>query len=222
MKQPRHTLISGLAVLALATAPVLAADDCVVIEDFTNAKVGEFPSDWKVRKEEGKQVYTVQEEGGKRFLRAASTGTGIQAAKSHEWDLNRYPILIWSWRPHEFPRGANEKDGKNDSVLAVYLLVPYSRFRGPKAVKYIWSERVPVGTRLESNMGLTKARVLESGTERRDQWVEVRVNVRDDYRSYFGEQEVPKPAGIAVLTDSDDTGSSARGDFGALRACRAQ
>jgi hypothetical protein len=222
MQRPHRRLICGLAALVLATAPVLATDECVVIEDFAKAKVGEFPSDWKVRKEEGTQVYTVQEEDGKRFLRAASASTGIQAAKSFEWDLKRYPILVWSWRPHEFPRGADEKDGKNDSVLAVYLLVPYSRFRGPKAVKYIWSERVPVGTRLESNMGLTKARVLESGTERRNQWVEVRVNVRDDYLSYFGEQEVPKPAGIAVLTDSDDTASSARGDFGALRACRTQ
>jgi hypothetical protein len=209
----------GLAALALTTVPVLAADECVTIEDFSKAKVGEFPPDWKVRKEQGEQVYTVQEEGGKRFLRAVATGVGIQAAKSYEWDLNRYPILAWSWRPREFPRGANEKDGKNDSVLAVYLLVPYSRFRGPKAVKYIWSERVPVGTRLESNMGLTKVRVLESSAERRGQWVEERVNVRDDYRSYFGEQGVPKPAGIAVLTDSDDTASSARGDFGALRAC---
>ena len=26
--------------------------------------------------------------------------------------------------------------------------MPYSRIRGPKAVKYIWSERVPVGTGL--------------------------------------------------------------------------
>jgi Protein of unknown function (DUF3047) len=105
-------------------------------------------------------------------------------------------------------------------VLAVYLLVPHSRIRGPKAVKYIWSERVPVGTRLESNGGLTQVRVLESGTERRDQWVEERVNARDDFLQYFHEREVPKPAGIAVLTDSDDTKSSAQGDYAKLRACR--
>src|SRR6185503_16264617 len=131
--------------------------------------------------------------------------------------LNRYPVLAWSWRPMEFPEGADEKDGKNDSVLSVYFMVPYSSIRGPKAVKYIWSERVPAGTRLESNGGLTQVRVLESGTDRRGQWVEERVNVRDDYLAYFAENEVPKTGGIAVLTDSDDTRSSAEGDYAKLR-----
>jgi hypothetical protein len=47
------------------------------------------------------------------------------------------------------------------------------------------------------------------------------VNVRDDYKKYFGDGEVPKPAGIAVLTDADDTKGSAQGDYANFRACRA-
>jgi hypothetical protein len=31
---------------------------------------------------------------------------------------------------------------------------------------------------------------------------------------------VPKPSGIAVLTDSDDTASLAQGDYAGFRACR--
>ena len=100
------------------------------------------------------------------------------------------------------------------------MLVDYSRVRGPKAVKYIWSERVPVGTHLTSNMGLTQVRVLRSGAPDDRQWVEERVNVREDFKKYFSESETPKPAGIAVLTDSDDTKSSAQGDYRAFRACR--
>jgi len=205
--------------IALLQSPVLAQEDCVVIESFATSKVGEFPRDWKVREDEGKKVYTVREEGGLRFLHAASKGHGIQAAREFAWDLQKYPVLAWSWRPIEFARGANEKSGENDSVLSVYLLVPYSRIRGPKAVKYIWSEVVPVGTRLESNGGLTQVRVLESGTEKRSQWIEERVNVRDDYLKYFETKEVPKPGGIAVLTDSDDTSTSAQGDYANFRAC---
>ena len=214
------SLLSVTPVLiALLASPVLAQDDCVAIDDFATAKVGEFPRDWKVRKDQGKTIYSVQEEGGKRFLHAASNDQGMQAAREHAWDLNKYPVLAWSWRPVEFARGANEKSGANDSVLSVYLLVPHSRIRGPKAVKYIWSEVVPVGTRLESNGGLTQVRVLESGTEKRGQWIEERVNVRDDYLKYFETKEVPKPGGIAVLTDSDDTSTSAQGDYANFRAC---
>jgi hypothetical protein len=208
-----------LVLLVLLLAPASRGDDCIVIEDFAKATVGDFPPDWKVRKDEGKRVYTVQEESGLRFLHAHAVSFATQAARQFEWDLNRYPVLAWSWRPVEFPKGADEKDGRNDSALSVYFMVPYSSIRGPRAVKYIWSERVPVGTRLQSNGGLTQVRVLQSGTAKRGQWVEERVKVRDDWLAYFEEKDVPKPAGIAVLTDSDDTRSRAQGDYAKFRAC---
>ena len=217
------TLIAAivLTIAALVTnAP--AQPDCKTIDDFSKAKVGEFPADWKPRKDSGKDAYRVMEEPGLRFLHAAVRGLGVQAAREYEWDLNAYPVLTWSWRPLEFPKGGDERESKtNDSALAVYLLVPYSRIAGPKAVKYIWSERVPVGTRLSPNAGLTQVRVLRSGAPaKKGEWIEERVNVRDDYQKYFDVQETPKPAGIAVLTDSDDTSSTAQGDYASFRACR--
>ena len=225
MRQLVIGVLLGLAValpLTVVVPPAPAEDDCKVIEDFTDGPAGEFPLDWKPRKDSGKGVYIVQDEGGKRFLRAASKGLGVQAAREvQDWDLTTYPILAWSWRPREFPRGADERDaGTNDSVLAVYMLVPYSRIAGPKAVKYIWSEKVPVGTRLTSNNGLTQVRVLQSGTDGRGAWRQEKVNVLEDYRKYFDAKEVPKPIGIAVLTDSDDTKSSASGDYADFKICR--
>ena len=204
-----------------ARDPAAQTSDCVTIADFAQNKVGEFPGDWQARKDEGKGVYSVREEAGKRFLAAESRGVGIQAAKEREWDVNQYPVLAWTWRAREFPRGADERESaSNDSVLAVYMLVPHSRIRGPKAVKYVWSEKVPVGTHLASNMGLTQVRVLRSGTAGKGEWIEERVDVREDYKKYFGGSETPKPAGIAVLTDSDDTKSTAAGDYANFRACR--
>ena len=212
-----------IAALAFGASPVWTAaqPDCRTIDDFSKATVGELPPDWKLRKDTAKDAYRVAQEPGLRFLRATVKGLGVQAAKEYEWDLSAYPMLVWSWRPIEFPKGADERDSSaNDSALAVYMLVPYSRVRGPKAVKYIWSEKVPAGTRLNSNQGLTQVRVLESGTEKKGQWVEARVNARDDYMKYFDEKDVPKPAGIAVLTDSDDTRSSAQGDYANFRVCK--
>jgi len=218
----RRSPLLGLLFLALIL-PVQGAarqDDCRTVEDFAQAPVGEFPAGWTPRKDEGRTVYRVQEEHGRRFLAAHAKGLGIQAAKEYAWDLEAYPVLAWSWRVREFPRGADEKDGKNDSAVAVYMVVPHSRVRGPKAVKYIWSERVPVGTRLESNNGLTQVRVIRTGAAERGQWVEERVNVREDYLKSFKDGQPPQPAGVAVLTDSDDTDSSARGDYARFRVCR--
>ena len=223
-------VVYGLALLFLAAlglavaqaAPPAAPGSCVVLEDFAASKVGEFPAGWEVRKDEGRRVYTVAEEDGRRFLRAVSKGLGIQAARETPgWNLDTHPILTWAWRPRQFPRGADERESAtNDSALAVYMGVPHSTVRGPKAVKYIWSEKVPVGTRLTSNTGLTQVRVLRSGAPATNGgWSEERVNVRDDWKAAFRESATPKAAGIAVLTDADGARSTAAGDYAAFRAC---
>jgi hypothetical protein len=215
-------LAVAMPIMLVAPPTVPADDDCKVVEDFARTPVGEFPAAWKPRKDAGKEIYAVQEEAGKRYLRATAKGLGIQAAREVQgWDLSAYPVLAWSWRPREFPKSADERRANtNDSVLAVYMLVPHSRVAGPKALKYIWSEKVPAGTHLESNKGLTQVRVLRSGAEGRGEWRQEKVNVAEDYRKYFTGGEVPKPIGIAVLTDSDETKSSAIGDYAEFKICR--
>jgi hypothetical protein len=216
-------VLSAILIAGAATPP---ADEgaCIVLDDFGRAKAGEFPTEWKPRKDEGREVYRVHGEGNQRFVRAEAKGTGIQAGReTTNWNLEQYPILTWSWRPREFPKGGDErKSSTNDSALAVYVAVPHSKVRGPKAVKYVWSEKVPVGTKLESNGGLTQVRVLRSGAQASspDAWVEERVNALKDWQAAFKGSETPKVGGIAILTDSDDTKSTAGGDYRNFRACR--
>jgi len=215
----RTLILLLVAAAGLIGGPALAAD-CVLIDDFSRGTVGEFPLDWKPRKEEGRPVYSIREEDGRRFLHAASRGIGIQAGREVAWDLDTYPILAWSWRAVELPKGSDErKSSTNDSAVSVYALFP-----GPmgsvKSVKYIWSRVVPVGTRLTSSAGSTQVRVLRSGTDQAGQWLEEQADVREDYRKLFGVDKPPKPAGIAILTDSDDTKSSAQGDYAGLRLCK--
>jgi hypothetical protein len=221
-----HALVVALAALLLAPALLAGAatpeSDCVTLEDFKSSTPGQFPAGWKARKDAGRAVYKVAEEGGIRFLRAMSRGVGIQAARpTRDWNLSTRPVLAWSWRPRQFPKGADERESStNDSPLAVYMLVEHSRITGPKAVKYVWSARVPAGTHLTSNNGLTQVRVLRTGPDSAG-WVEERVNVLEDYQKYFDEKGTPKPAGLAVLTDADDTKSVAAGDYANFRACAA-
>jgi hypothetical protein len=213
-------LVLLLALLALLALPAAAgAEDCITVDSFARDKVGEFPSDWKPRKDSGREVYAVRELDGLRFLQAVSRGLGIQAGKQYEWDPKAYPMLAWSWRPLVFPRGSDERQSKtNDSAVSVYAVFPHTPW-SVKALKYIWSAVVPVGTRLSSSGGLTQVRVLRTGPEQKGQWVEERVNVLEDYKKYFDE-DTPKASGIAVLTDSDDTRSVAEGDYRNFRLCK--
>jgi hypothetical protein len=210
----------GLLLVLAGGSARAQGPECVVIDNFSAATVGQLPPEWKLRKDEARGVYTVREESGRLFLHAESRGLGIQVARAFEWNLEDYPVLMWSWRPRQFPEGADERrSASNDSALSVYVLVPHSKIRGPKAVKYIWSERVPPGERLSSNAGLTQVRVLRSGREGAGEWREERVNARDDFRGFFNEPAT-RAAGIAVLTDADDTRSTAIGDYANFRACR--
>jgi hypothetical protein len=89
-----------------------------------------------------------------------------------------------------------------------------------KSVKYIWSAKAPKGTHIPQTKGNTQGVVLRTEGDTGGPWVEERVNVLADYRRYFKTNDTPKPEGIAVLTDSDDTGSRARGDYAHFRVCR--
>jgi len=204
--------------LGIGSSAVLAAD-CVVLDDFSRGRVGEFPLEWKPRKESGRPVYTIREEGGRRFLRAIARRIGIQAGREVTWNIETHPIMAWSWRPIEFPTGSDErKSDANDSVVSVYAVFPNSAV-SVKSVKYVWSRVVPAGTHLTSSAGSTQVRILRSSAQA-GQWADEQVNVREDYRKYFGGSEVPKPGGIAVLTDADDTKSRAQGDYANFRVCK--
>jgi hypothetical protein len=196
-----------------------AQDKCVVVDDFSKVGVGEFPDGWKARKDEGKDVYKVAEEKGQKFLRADAKDLGIQAGRQFDWDLKEFPVLAWVWRPQEFPRGADERTKKNDSALAVYAVFPHTPV-SVKSVKYIWSEKVPKGTHIPQTRGNTQGVVLRTGGNAGGPWVEERVNVLEDYKRYFKTDDLPKPEGIGVLTDSDDTSGRARGDYARFRICR--
>lgn len=219
MARAGSVVLVAIAFVVAATSPPLRAEEqCVVVDDFSKAVLGEFPQGWKPRKDSAKDVYRVAEESGHRFLRADAKDLGVQAAKPFDWNLKEYPVLAWAWRPVEFPKGADERTSKNDSAAAVYAVFPNNAW-SVKSVKYIWSEKVPKGTHIPQTRGNTHGVVLRTG-DTGGAWVEERANLVEDYKRYFKADEAPKPEGIAVLTDSDDTSSRARGDYAKFRVCR--
>ncbi len=215
----RAPVLIALLAVAMLAAPA-GAEECVTIDNFSKGRVGEFPPDWKLRKDAGREAYSIQEADGQRFLHAVAKNLGIQAARQYEWEPKAYPMLAWSWRPIEFPAGSDERQSKtNDSAASVYAVFPHSPW-SVKTLKYIWSAVVPVGARLSSSAGLTQVLVLRSGMEKKGVWTEERVNVFENFKKFFDETETPKASGIAVLTDSDDTKSTAQGDYANFRVCK--
>lgn len=207
--------ISPAAVAQTPSAP-FPGPDCRVVADYQDSVIGEFPAGWQPRDDAARVTYRVAADAGLRFVRATAEGTGTQMGRELAWDAAALPLLSWRWRPRVFPANSDERDGaRSDSALSVYAVFGKSSM-ATRAVKYVWSRVVPVGTTFGSSRA--RAIVQRSGPPPDDGWVTETVDVRRDYERLYG--EAPAPArGIAVLTDADETRSRAVGEYGPFQVC---
>jgi len=182
---------------------------------FEGDEVGKFPSGWGSRDQKNMtKVYSVQAEGEKKFLHADAHDLSVPIGYETKLDMKDYPILRWRWRGVLFPTGSNEqiKSGA-DSVLGLYVV--FSRLPFVKAIKYIWSDTLPIGTAFASPYSRgTKIIVVRSGRALAGTWIIEERGVLSDYERFFGKgKKHPVAKGIAILTDSDNTHSRAVGDY---------
>ncbi len=191
----------------------------IIIEDFGSADSGSFPLTWEAwRGDDGlaRNTYTIQEENGNRYLHAADDGSSIIIRKQlSEWDANEFPVLSWRWRAQVLPEGGDERIGsRNDSAVAVYVVLDQNFVGVPKTLKYVWSTTLPVGTyHRRDGIGRPHVIVLESGEEKLGRWVEESVDVHADYLRIFGKKPPRKAVGIGILTDGNATGTDSQGDY---------
>jgi hypothetical protein len=81
---------------------------------------------------------------------------------------------------------------------------------------YVWDHRYPVGTVITHQRSeRIKLMVVESGGDRLGQWVDFDRDVAADYRAAFG-QPSDGLSGIALMTDSNNTGLSSQAWYGPL------
>ena len=182
---------------------------------FNNYEIGRLPSDWISQDtKNAAKVYTVQKEGDKRFIHADAKGTRDQIGYEVRWALREFPLLQWQWRAVLFPTGSDEREkSRNDSVLGLYVIFGHWPFI--KAIKYIWSDTLPVGASFTSPYSsTTRIVVLRSGRVQQGIWLTEKRDVLADYFRIYGEGEKnPVASGIGILTDADDTNSHAIGDY---------
>jgi hypothetical protein len=211
-----------LLLMFLFWASPLSAESPIHII-FNAEDVGKFPSRWQSRDStQAAKVYSVQAEGEKKFLHADSKGLAVQIGFEKKWGLRDYPILQWQWRAVLFPTGSNEREKSgNDSVLGLYVV--FGHWPLPRTIKYIWSDTLPVGASFPSPYNkAAKMIVIRSGRSQAGTWVQEKRNVLADYHHLFGEEDNnPMAAGLAILTDSDNTKSQAIGDYGEIQTLEA-
>ena len=144
-----------------------------------------------------------------------TTVLGFAAADDHRARASK---LAWSWRAMTLPRGGDEcSEGKGDSAAVVY--VTWKRALRWYTLKYVWSS---VGTRgkiCDSKRNPFVAQdtiIVESGAPL-GVWKKKEIDLRAEFRRHFEdgdpEAKVPDFAGVAIMSDGDQTRSESAADY---------
>jgi hypothetical protein len=217
----------------------IADTNQVRVAAFSSLRSGDdLPLEWeplRVARIPRHTEYTLASVDGITVLRAEADAAMSGVARKVDIDPNTTPWLHWRWRI----AGLNEKSALytrqgDDFPARIYVFFDFDIMRlslleritiriaralhGESlplaALCYVWSNDDPPGTTApNAYTKRVQMVVASSGAGQVGQWIAVERNVRDDFRNAFG-APVPRITGIAIATDSDDTGESSVAWYG--------
>jgi len=182
--------------------------------------IGEFSANnlhgWEEKTFEGKTTYSIVNQAGKDVLAAESRAAASGLFKKITVDLKKTPYINWSWKAENVLPGINEKTKKGDDYPARIYMVSSGGFFiwNTKAISYVWSSNQVPGDAWP-NAYTSKAHmvVVESGDSNIAIWKSYKRNVREDFKRFFG-KDVSEIDVVAVMTDTDNSGLSAKTYYG--------
>jgi hypothetical protein len=181
--------------------------------------------------------YTVVLDGDRWVLRAESEGGASGLYHPLDLDPRVYRTLSWRWKVDGVLARSDPRRQEGDdyaarvyvayryeprsaglwerSRFAAYRLI-YGRYPPGLALNYVWESRLPPGTVLD-NAYTARAKIVvaRSGAAEAGRWVTETRDIYEDFRRIVG-SEPPRIVGIALMTDTDDTGERAVAHYDAL------
>ena len=173
-------------------------------------------SAWEEKVFSGKTVYEQVTVDGRTVVRATSRGTASGLFRKQRIDLEKTPILEWTWRVEGTLGDIDERTREGDDYSArVYVIRsdPVFFWR-TRAVNYVWASTRKVGETWP-NAYTDGARhiAVQSGDALAGQWLAERRNVRADFKALFG-KDVRYVDAVAIMSDTDNTNGSAVAYYG--------
>ena len=205
--------------LLLATISLLIAAgstawaEPILIDDFKNT----IRPEWEVKEFEGVTTYETVVEDGVPCLKAYAEGTASGLFYKIKYDPQQQPILTWKWKIDNIVENGDARTKAGDDYAArIYVVFPSIFFWKTKALNYVWANRLPKGEAVPNSYTANAMMVaVESGPANTGKWIEYRRNIYEDYKKYFGSAP-GKVGAIAVMTDTDTTGSKASACYGPI------
>jgi hypothetical protein len=170
---------------------------------------------WESKSFKGTTDYRVVQDDGRSVVKAHARGAASGLTKKVTFNPATYRYLKWSWKiAGTLPGGNESTKGGDDYAARVYVIFPGRFFWQMRAINYIWGNKLPKGQFIaNAYTGNAMMIAVESGPAKTDQWVHEERDILADYRTVFGE-DPPMASGIAIMTDTDNTGGEATAWYG--------
>ena len=235
-------LICAMAVvLAMGQLAMLPAAE-VVIGDFSGLKpTGALPANWQEMvfpKISRHTVYSTVRDDHQTVIKAFSDNAASGLIRYYDAPAQEHPWISWRWKiVHVLEKGDVHTKQGDDYAARIYVAFEFPKEGGSwwqrlryktanwaaggrlpgSALNYIWANKAPVGTVVNNPYtDQTKMIVLQSGNAKANQWLLEKRNIVQDYKTAFG-RKPPPIMGIAIMTDTDNTGESATAYYGDIR-----
>jgi hypothetical protein len=189
-----------------------------------------------------KNEVSLEKDGKKTVVRMKSLRSVSALLARPEVNIEDYPVLVWRWKVDRVVGMAVEsRKDRNDCAARVRVIfgkkeaIPIEKnplieklfdnfgITVPEGIEpsgfkldYIWGNNVRKGDVIDyPDSKNHKMVVVEQGKEKTDRWIWEKRNIHEDFRDLFG-NEPPGLAGIAVLTDTDQTNEGVEACFSSI------
>ena len=210
-----HTAVAGLFLLLFFWPVPTAAEPSDIRLTF------DILSDWTEKSFKGHTTYSNVQEDGRSVLHAVAVKTASALYKKVPVNVAEMPIIKWAWKVKQaLPAEPPYRKETDDFAGRVMVIFPGTFFSQYRAIAYVWSDKLPVGTVRPSAFTKNVAViVVESGNQHAGVWRNERRNYLEDYQNFF--HAVPATIlGVAVMTDADNTASEAAAWYGDILLTR--
>jgi len=221
--------------LLVCLSPIYSQSQPVIdVGRFSAEKIENgLPAHWKpltFKKIERHTTYSLVKDGEIVVVKAVSEASASGLTRQIPIDPKEYPIVQWRWKVENIlKKGDVYKKEGDDYPARLYITfkydsskvgfferaefdifrLRYGQYPPIATINYIWESTVPQGTIVPNPYtGRVMMIIVESGEAKLNQWVNEERNIYEDYKKAFKE-EPPMISGVAIMTDTDNTGERA-------------
>jgi hypothetical protein len=213
--------------------------DVIEVGKFSVEQVGNVPpAGWKpltFKKIDRHTTYTLIKDGDTVVVKAVAESSASGLVREIKIDPKEFPVVQWRWKVTNILKKGDVRRKEGDDYPArIYVTFEYdpsklglfekAKYEAVRllygqyppigAINYIWEGKLPQGMMIPNPYtNRVIMIVVESGETKLNQWVSEERNIYGDYKKAF-DQEPPMISGVAIMTDTDNTGEKATAYYG--------